>query len=156
MYVRTTSGDNSARESNRPLSKPKKPPKSPTVGGLSDLLIWVVNGHVVNDVNVVNNVNANLNDLNDANVNHVNDTSNINPVRDERFLINHFLNIKYPANVKLYRNIFFVSLKKWGILKTTCQWEEFVYACFCLYWCCLCLFFVFYVRKKLLLMFGKI
>ena len=128
MYVRTTSGDNSARESNRPLSKPKKPPKSPTVGGLSDLLIWVVHGHVVNDVNVVNNVNANLNDLNDANVNHVNDTSNINPVRDERFLINHFLNIKYPANVKLYRNIFFVSLKKWGILKTTCQWEEFVYA----------------------------
>ena len=62
--------------SSRPLPQPTKPQKNPTVVGLSDLLIWLVNDDIANDVIVVNDVNVNLNDVNDVTVNNVNDASN--------------------------------------------------------------------------------
>ena len=131
---------------NQPFPQPTKPGKSPIFLGLSHLLTWLLNDDVGNGLNIANDINVNVNDVNDKD-----GASNVNTVDDEKkLLINQFPNIKYPANVKLIRNIFSVSLKSWG--------ECCLCLCFCLYLCCLCFSFLllFYVQKKtLLLNFGK-
>ena len=87
--------------------------KSPTVLSLGDffsnwdyVLIWLLNGDAGNGLNVANDVNVNIIDAND-----VNGGSNANTISDEKkLLINEFWNIQYWTNVKLIRNIFYVSL----------------------------------------------
>ena len=87
------------------LPQPTKLQNSPTVLVLSELLTWLLNDDVGNGLNVASDINVNVNDVND-----VNGASNANTVADEnKLLINQFP--KYRANIKLIRNIFFVSPK---------------------------------------------
>ena len=68
-------------------------------------MTWLLNDDVGNGLNVASDINVNVNDVND-----VNGASNANTVADEnKLLINQFP--KYRANIKLIRNIFFVSPK---------------------------------------------
>ena len=126
---------------NQPLPQYTKPKESPTALGLCDWLTWLLNNNVGNSLNVANDVNVNVNDVNGA--------SNVNAVADEKkLLINHFLNIKYWANVKLIRNKFSLSLKNWG--KRCLFMFLIIFMLFMFFSCCL------RSEQILLLILGKI